>query len=256
MKNKNELAKYDANILEKIGRDEDKFSLNDLWVIAGSPEDKRPYDWKDLKQTKEFMSSICNVLNTDKNGIIKTKRGKRGGTYGIRQVALEYAQYLDTDLAVLVNEVFFQRIEEEKNPDLIVDRAINTYKRKNKNERWIAQRIQGKISRSAFTSTLASHGVEREGFRNCTNAIYSHLYGGGTNVIREKKNLPKTANIRDHMSIAELMAVGLAEALASEDIEKNDLRGNGKCELASGKASKIVANAVMEHNKQIKMIER
>lgn len=28
MKNKNELAKYDANILEKIGRDEDKFSLN------------------------------------------------------------------------------------------------------------------------------------------------------------------------------------------------------------------------------------
>lgn len=30
MKNKNELAKYDANILEKIGRDEDKFSLNDL----------------------------------------------------------------------------------------------------------------------------------------------------------------------------------------------------------------------------------
>ena len=172
------------------------------------------------------MSSICNVLNTDKNGIIKTKRGKRGGTYGIRQVALEYAQYLDTDLAVLVNEVFFQRIEEEKNPNLIVDRAINTYKRKGKNERRIAQRI------------------------------HSHLYGGGTNVIREKKNLSKTANIRDHMSIAELMAVGLAEALASEDIEKNDLRGNGKCELASGKASKIVANAVMEHNKQIKMIER
>ena len=127
----------------------------------------------------------------------------------------------------MVNEVFFQRVEEEKNPDLIVDRAINTYKRKGKNERWIAQRIQGKISRSAFTSTLASHGVEREGFRNCTNAIYSHLYGGGTNVIREKKNLPKTANIRDHMSIAELMAVGLAEALASEDIEKNDLRGKG-----------------------------
>ena len=188
--------------------------------------------------------------------IIKSKRGKGGGTYGIKHVVLEYAQYLDADLGVLVNEVFFQRVEEEKNPDLIVDRAINTYKRKGKNERWIAQRIQGKISRSAFTSTLASHGVEREGFRNCTNAIYSHLYGGGTNVIREKKNLPKTANIRDHMSIAELMAVGLAEALASEDIEKNDLRGNGKCELASGKASKIVAYAVMEHNKQIKMIER
>lgn len=96
MNNKNELAKYDANILEKIGRDEDKFSLNDLWVIAGSPEDKRPYDWKDLKQTKEFMSSICNVLNTDKNGIIKTKRGKGGGTYGIKHVVLEYAQYLDS----------------------------------------------------------------------------------------------------------------------------------------------------------------
>jgi hypothetical protein len=256
MKNKNELAKYDANILEKIGRDGDKFSLNDLWILAGSPQNKDPRQWQRLPQAEEYLKSVSKILNVGFSHIIKSKRGKGGGTYGIKHVVLEYAQYLDADLGVLVNEVFFQSVEEEKNPDLIVDRAINTYKRKGKNERWIAQRIQGKISRSAFTSTLASHGVEREGFRNCTNAIYSHLYGGGTNVIREKKNLPKTANIRDHMSIAELMAVGLAEALASEDIEKNDLRGNGKCELASGKASKIVANAVMEHNKQIKMIER
>jgi len=36
-----------------------------------------------------------------------------------------------------VNEVFFQRLEEEKNPDLIVDRAIATYKRKGKDDKWI-----------------------------------------------------------------------------------------------------------------------
>ncbi len=67
------------------------------------------------------------ILNAAQNGIIKSKRGKGGGTYGIRQVALEYAKYLDADLAVIVNEVFFQRIEEEKNPDLIGQRYIKAY---------------------------------------------------------------------------------------------------------------------------------
>ena len=114
MEIKNEVRKYDANVLENIGKDGEMYSLNDLWVIAGSPETKRPNDWQNTKQFNEFLNSACKFLNATKNGIIKTRRGKGGGTYGVKQVALEYAQYLDSDLAVVVNEVFFQRIEEER----------------------------------------------------------------------------------------------------------------------------------------------
>ena len=85
----------------------------------------------------EFFQSAEKFLNVGKSHIIKTKRGKGGGTYGVKQVALEYAQYLDPDLAVLVNEVFFQRIEEEKNPDLIAQRYFKAYQRKGKSNEWI-----------------------------------------------------------------------------------------------------------------------
>lgn len=130
MKRKNEVRKYEANVLENVGRDGEMYSLNDLWVIAGSPKNKNPYEWQRLPTSEEFISSACKILNTEKSRIIKSKRGKGGGTYGVRQVALEYAQYLDADLAVLVNEVFFQRLEEENNPDLIGQRYLKAYQKK------------------------------------------------------------------------------------------------------------------------------
>lgn len=192
---KMEIRKYDANILAKVKRDGDKFSLNDLWNIAGAPDAKRPNDWKATQQGSEFIKSVCKILNADENGIIKSKRGKGGGTYGVRSVALEYAQYLDADLAVLVNEVFFQRLEEEKNPDLIGQRYLKAYQKKGKSADWTAERLKSIGTRNNFTKTLAAHGVTGEGFRDCTNAIYEPLYGGTANVIRAKKGLVKGQKI-------------------------------------------------------------
>jgi hypothetical protein len=251
MKKKAEIKKYDANILENIGRDGDFYSLNDLWVIAGSPDAKRPNDWKNTQQGSDFIVSACRFLNAAQNGIIKSKRGKGGGTYGIRQVALEYAKYLDADLAVIVNEVFFQRIEEEKNPDLIGQRYIKAYEKRGKSADWTAERLKSIGTRNMFTRTLAAHGVSGDGFRNCTNAIYEPLYGGTTNVIRAKKGLSKNQSIRDNMSKVELAAVGLIEALASDEIERKDIQGNAECEITSRRASRTVANALIEHKKYI-----
>lgn len=245
----NEIQKYTPDVLDTIGRNGEFYSLNDLWTIAGSPEAKRPNDWQNTQQGNDFIKSACKILNATKNGIIKTKRGKGGGTYGIKQIALEYAQYLDADLAVIVNEVFFQRLEEEKNPDLIGQRYINAYKKKGKDNKWIAQRLKSIDTRNSFTSTLAAHGVSGEGFRNCTNAIYEPLWGGTTAVIREKKGLTSKDSIRDNCSRVELAAIDLSEALASDEIENNDIRGNAKCEMASRRASRVIANALLEHKK-------
>lgn len=245
MKRKNELGKYEANVLENIGRDGEMYSLNDLWVIAGSPETKRPNDWQNTQQGADFIYSACKILNATKNGIIKSKRGKGGGTYGIRQVALEYAQYLDADLAVLVNEVFFQRLEEEKNPDLIGKRYIEAYKRRGKSDEWITARLKGIQTRNLFTDTLKSHQVIGLGYRNCTNAIYRPLFGGNASVIRAKKNITSaTTSTRDCMNRTELIAVELAESLATDHIEENNVLGNRKCEIVSENASRCVAGAI------------
>lgn len=219
-------------------------SLTDLWKGAGSPKSMAPNDWVRLDSTQQLIDTAIGMLNTVSDRIIKTKKGKGGGTWGHKQIALAYAKYLDPKLHVLVNQVFFERIEEEKNPDLIVDRAIKTYGNKGKSAEWISKRLEGKGKRNEFTSALAKHGVEREGFRNCTNAIYTPLWGGGSNVVRMKKGLTKTDSIRDNLTGIELEALKFAEALAANRIDKFNLTGNAQCEEASLRASISVRDAL------------
>lgn len=91
--------------------------------------------------------------------------------------------------------------------------------------------------------------MQREGFRNCTNAIYHSLFGGSTNVIRQKKGLDQKSSIRDNMSLMELAAVKFSELIAKENIERNSLNGNAQCEIASSNASKAVGNAIIQGRK-------
>jgi hypothetical protein len=194
------------------------------------------------------------MLNTvsNRNGdnqVVTVKRGGNtgGGTYAHKNLALAYAKYLDPRLHVLVNELFFQRMEEEKNPDLITDRAIRTYKKHGKSDPWISNRLLSKARRNEFTGVLAQHGVRGEGYKNCTNAIYSHLYGGTTAVIREKKGLTAKDNIRDNMPMDELIGTMFTEMLATKRIEDGGQQGNAQCEMACTQASKIVARAIKEN---------
>lgn len=247
-------SKEKVELMSYLNMDSDgTASLNGLWEFAGKPENKDPRQWSRLPETESFLGSVCRFLNVEKSHIIKSKRGKGGGTRGVAQITLEYAKYLDTDLSVLVNEIFFQRVEEEKNPDLIGDRYIEAYRKKGKSDKWIKARLDGKIKRKEFTSCLAKHGVESpQGFRKCTNAIYEPLYGeGGTSTIREKKNLSDTAKIRDNMSELELSAVDFAETLARHNIESKKIKGERYCELECQHSSKIVAKAIIDSRESI-----
>lgn len=48
------------------------------------------------EEAEEYLKSVSKILNVGFSHIIKSKRGKGGGTYGIKHVVLEYAQYLDS----------------------------------------------------------------------------------------------------------------------------------------------------------------
>ena len=128
----NEIQKYTPDVLDTIGRDGELLSLTDLWKSAGSIQGKEPAQWLRQEATQQLIETASGILNVCQNHILKSKRGKSGGSYAHKNIALAYAKYLDPALHVLVNEVFFQRLEEEKNPDLIGQRYINAYKKKRK----------------------------------------------------------------------------------------------------------------------------
>ena len=219
-------------------------SLTDLWKSVGEIKSKAPKHWLGNETTKAFIKSACTFLKVTESYLIKIKAGKGGGTYAHKHIALEYAQYLDPNLAVAVNQVFFERIEEEKNPHLLLERYDKHYKKLGKTEDWIGVRIKSTITRNIFTKVLSSHGVKQEGFKNCTNAIYTPLFGGSTDVVRKYLKIDKNKSIRDNCSKLQLMAIEFSEELASANIKKNNLQGNAACEIASRNAGQIVRNAL------------
>lgn len=237
------------DILSNVKVEDEMFSLTDLWKLAGSPKSKRPVDWQEKESTQEFIDAITDTFKSSKKALLKKKAGKYGGTFGHKSIALSYAKYLDPKLHILVNEVFFERIEEEKNPDLIVDRAIGTYQRKGRSAEWITKRITGKAVRNEFTSALRKHGVMGDGYKRCTNAMYVELYGKEANQVRQIKGLPEKANIRENMSLLELQSISFAETLAMDDMERNRRYGNEECARTANHAARTVRNSLNTHRK-------
>lgn len=245
---KNELATLTFNGFEIKPDLNGNLNLTDFWRAAGSPYKKEAGIWKNQKGNKAFIE---HIVNTHKKGglpIIASKAGKHGSTVAHPQIALAYAKFLSHELHALVNKIFFERVAEEKNPDLILDRAVKTYERRGFTPEHIATRLNAKATRVLFTSTLARHGVTSgEGFRLCTNAVYYPLFGGPAAVVRQKVGAKPKDNPREHMSQIQLRTVELSEMLAMEGIEASGAFGVDACVNETNRAARNVAAMVVRH---------
>lgn len=233
-----------------IRRDESgRVSMTDLWKAAKSPRKKKPAEWLARESTQELLEVARNLITPQMGQLelITSQAGRYGGTYAQQTLALSYAKWLSSELHLAVNQVFFERQAEEKNPDKILDRAEAAYRRRGFSEAQIRARFLSKATRGRLVSVLARHGVHKHGYRLCTNATYKPLWGGEAADIRVRKNLPEKANPREHMSEKELVGLHLAELLAAEGIEKGNVRGNTACAEECKRAARSVAKMIVEH---------
>lgn len=143
-----------------------------------------------------------------------------------------------------------ERREEESNPELAYSRgrqrAIKIWRKNGLSDQDIAARIQGIERRHFFCDTLQLHGVEGAGYAMCTNAIYEELFDGTAAELREERNLPAKANVRDSFNMLESSATMFAEAKAADTIKKRNLQGNKECREASQKAGRAVRKVLDE----------
>lgn len=241
---KSEIALYHGTEIRKDANG--MVNLTDLWRAAGSTENQSPNRWQRTDAAQAFIRATEKFLKGISNPIIKTKKGKGGGTYAHEQIALEYAQYLSPELAVLVNQTFFERLEEEKNPQLAIDRGINNWKKKGKTDEWIAKRLKAVSTRKRLTGALKLAGCDQKGYRDATNAMYAPQYGGTAAKVREKLGLPEGANTREGMSEIQLTAIELTELLAAQNIEKKGLYGNNACVQECNTVSRGIAKAIKD----------
>lgn len=140
-----------------------------------------------------------------------------------------------------------QEVAAQQNPDLYLDKFRSAYKKKGKDNAWIDERMKGVGVRKELTKTLGSHGVKGDGYRECTNASYTGLFGRNAPAIRKTLGITKKDSIRDNLSRRQLLALSLAEDLAKDDIEQNALWGTEQCAQTCHDASKTIYGAVMSY---------
>lgn len=113
-------------------------------------------------------------------------------------------------------QVGYERLEENEDPELTIDRALETYLAKGYSREWINQRLQSIEVRKELTDEWEDRGVQKgQEFAILTDEITRAWSGLTTKEYKQLKNLKKE-NLRDNMTNLELVLNMLAEASTSE----------------------------------------
>ena len=109
-----------------------------------------------------------------------------------------------------------ERIEETIDPELTIDRALETYLRKGYTRAWINQRLQAIQVRKELTDEWDNRGVKKGAeYAILTDEISRAWSGMSTRQYKRLKGLKKE-NLRDNMTTLELVLNMLAEATTTE----------------------------------------
>lgn len=109
-----------------------------------------------------------------------------------------------------------ERIEETIDPELTIERALETYLKKGYTREWINQRLQAIQVRKELTDEWDTRGVQKGvEYAILTDEISRAWSGMSTRQYKSLKGLKKE-NLRDNMTTLELVLNMLAEATTTE----------------------------------------
>ena len=176
--------------------------------------------WKVLKnRLKEEGSQL--VTNCNQLKMKSPKDGKRYNTdVANTEQLLRLIQSIPSKKAepfkLWLAQVGRERIEEVIDPELTIERALETYAKKGYSREWINQRLQAIQVRKELTDEWDKRGVKKGVEYAILTDEITRAWSGMTT--RQYKNLKglKKENLRDNMSTLELVLNMLAEATTTE----------------------------------------
>lgn len=140
-----------------------------------------------------------------------------------------------------------ERIEETIDPELTIDRALETYLKKGYSREWINQRLQAIQVRKELTDEWDARGVQKGvEYAILTDEITKAWSGMNTRQYKNLKGLKKE-NLRDNMTTLELVLNMLAEATTTEISKQKapeGLRENVEIARSGGKVAGDARKAI------------
>ena len=208
-------------------REEWYFSIVD--VVGVLSESKNPTDYlRKMKKRDEILASYLGT-NCPKVGMVSTNGKIRKVLAGNLKDVFRIIQSIPSPKAepfkMWLAEVGKERVDEIIDPELTIDRALESYARKGYSREWINQRLQAIQVRKELTDTWQDHGVKAGNeYAILTNEISKAWPGITTREYKDFKGLKKE-NLRDNMSTTELILNMLAETATKDIAEATNPQG-------------------------------
>ena len=194
------------------------FSVVDVIAVLTDSKDPAAY-WRKLKQR---MREEGNETVTNCHGLKMTAADgkKRLTDVADTEQLLRIIQSIPSPKAepfkMWLAQVGRERIEETIDPELTIERALETYQRKGYSREWINQRLQAIQVRKELTDEWDARGVQQGiEYAILTDEISRAWSGMTTRQYKRLKGLKKE-NLRDNMSTLELVLNMLAEATTTQ----------------------------------------
>ena len=252
--------------------DEEKYyiSVVDIVGILSESSDGRKY-WNKLKQRlrEEGNETVTNchqlkLIAQDGKKRLTDVVDLEGMFRIIESIPSKKAEPIKLWLARLGKE----RIDEEYDPEITINRALEAYRRKGYSDDWINQRLKAIDARKEFTDELKNNGVESsKEFADLTNLLTKTWSGYSVKEYKSYKGLTKE-NLRDNMTNMELVLNMLAEVSSTEISKSSDVKSkenakesviegstiakNTREQIEAKTGKKIVTNTNNKNLKQIK----
>ena len=247
----NEIKLYENKEIRSAWDEEKEewyFSIVDVVGVLTESENPQVY-WRVLKKR---LKEEGNETVTNCNGLkMKAADGKMRLTdVAVMQGIFRIIQSIPSPKAepfkLWLAEVGKERIDEIIDPELTIDRALETYLKKGYTREWINQRLQAIQVRKELTDAWDDHGIEKGiEYAILTDEITKAWSGMTTRKYKDLKGLKKE-NLRDNMTTLEIVLNMLAEATTTELTKTTNPQGLEENKKVAKEGGSVAGNARKE----------
>ena len=226
------------------------FSIVDVCEVLSGTDNPRRY-WSDLKRklksegSVELYEKIVQLKMTAPDG--KKRLTDVANTEQLLRIIQSIPSPKAEPFKLWLAQIGRERIEETIDPELTIDRALETYLRKGYSHEWINQRLQALQVRKELTDEWDARGVQKGvEYAILTDEITKAWSGMNTRQYKNLKGLKKE-NLRDNMTTLELVLNMLAEATTTEISRQKapeGLRENVEVARSGGKVAGDARKAI------------
>jgi len=248
---KNEIQLFESNQIRTIWDEDNEqwlFAIVDVIAVLTDSQNPQTY-WRVMKKRlkDEGNESVtnCNALK------MMAKDGKQRLTdVADTEQLLRIIQSIPSPKAepfkMWLAMVGKERIDEVIDPELTIERALETYLKKGYSREWINQRLQAIQVRKELTDEWADRDVKQGiEYAILTDEISKAWSGMTTRQYKNHKGLKKE-NLRDNMSTLELVLNMLAEATTTEISKEQKPEGLEENKAVAKSGGTIAGNARKE----------